>query len=184
MHSETSLQRAVLLGGLGFMLASLCVFATVAFAERWMYNAFGLIGAYIAWTVLFVFLGGSVLGILVEGTWRLPRFYLLFALAFLAYATAWFISYFFLRGTAGEWIGSLVGSLAMGTILCVALGATRSALKLSALLFVANSIGYFLGSAVNDAIVGRIGMLLWGAIYGLCLGAGLSAVLHFAQRKR
>ena len=183
MNSETSLQRALLIGGLGFALASLCVFATVAFGERWMYNVFGLIGAYLAWTILFILLGGSVLGFLVKGTWRLPRFYLLFALAFLGYSTAWFISYFFVRGTAGEWIGSLIGSLVMGTILCVALGAARSLLKLTALLFVANSLGYFIGSAVNDWISGRTGMLLWGTIYGLCLGAGLSALIHLAQRK-
>ncbi|HEX7176355.1 MAG TPA: hypothetical protein VF240_13915, partial [Pyrinomonadaceae bacterium] len=92
--------------------------------------------------------------------------------------------YFVLRGAAGEWVGSIAGSLLMGTVFAVGFGVARSALNLSAVLFVANSIGYFVGSALNDYVGGRAGMLLWGAAYGLCLGAGLGAVLHFAQAWR
>ena len=124
-----------------------------------------------------------MLGSLVVGRWRLPRFYLLFGLAFFLYAAGWFGAYFTFRGTAGEWIGSLAGSLLMGSVLTFALGSARSALNLSAALFVANSFGYFLGSALNNSIGGRAGMLLWGTAYGLCLGAGLGAVLHFAQTR-
>jgi hypothetical protein len=40
-----------------------------------------------------------------------------------------------------------------------------------------------LGAALNDLAHGKTGMLLWGAIYGLTLGAGLGAVLHLAQRE-
>lgn len=179
-----SLKRSLLTGGAGFALASLCVFATVAFAERWMYTHLGLFGAYLAWTALFILLGGGVLGSLVVGIWRLPRFYLLFGLAFFAYAAGWVGAYFLLRGPAGEWVGSLAGSLLMGSVLALGLGAMRSALQLSAVLFVANSAGYFLGSALNDTVGGRAGMLLWGAAYGLCLGAGLGAVIHLAQKRR
>lgn len=180
-----SLGRSLLTGGLGFGLVSLCVFATVAFAERWMYAQLGLFGAYLAWTALFILLGGGVLGSLVVGhRWRLPRFYLLFGLAFFAYAAGWVGAYFVLRGTAGEWVGSLAGSLLMGSVLAVGFGAARSALSLSAALFVANSAGYFLGSTLNDSFGGSAGMLLWGTVYGLCLGAGLGAVLHFAQTRR
>ena len=179
-----TLARSLLTGGLGFCLVSLCVFATVAFAERWMYARLGLSGAYLAWTALFILLGGGVMGSLVVGRWRLPRFYLLFGLAFLAYAAGWVGAYFALRGAAGEWVGSLAGSLLMGTVLAAGLGAARSALSLSAVLFVAHSVGYFLGSALNDAVGGRAGMLLWGGVYGLCLGAGLGAALHFAQARR
>ena len=69
----------------------------------------------------------------------------------------------------------------MGLVLAAGFGVTHSALKLSVILFVANSLGYFLGSAVNDSLEGRAGMLLWGLLYGLFLGAGLGAVLHFVQ---
>ncbi|HLM56229.1 MAG TPA: hypothetical protein VK422_08945 [Pyrinomonadaceae bacterium] len=149
-----------------------------------MYTRLGLLGAYLAWTALFILLGGAVLGSLAVGRWRLPRFYLLFGAAFFAYAVGWVGAYFVLRGAAGEWVGSLAGSLLMGLVLAAGFGAARSTLNLSAALFVAHSVGYFLGSALNDAVRGGVGMLLWGAVYGLCLGAGLGAVLHFAQARR
>jgi hypothetical protein len=176
-----SLGRSLLTGGIGFSAASLCVFATVAYAERWMYTNLGLFGAYLAWTALFILLGGGVLGPLVVGRWQMPRFFLLFAAAFFAYAAGWVVAYFVLHGVVGEWMGSLAGSLLMGSVLAAGFGVTRSRFSLSAILFVANSLGYFLGSALNDSIGGKPGMLLWGLIYGLCLGAGLGAVLHFAQ---
>jgi hypothetical protein len=179
-----TLRRSLVTGALGFCLASLCVFATVAFAERWMYARLGLYGAYVAWTVLFILLGGGALGPLAAGRWRPPRFYLLFGLAFFAYAVGWVGAYFTLRGAVGEWVGSLAGSLMMGCVFAFGFGARRSALNLSAVLFVANSVGYFVGSALNDFVGGRAGMLLWGAAYGLCLGAGLGAALHTAQARR
>jgi len=179
-----TLARSVVIGGAGFSLVSLCVFATVAFAERWMYVHLTVLGAYLAWTVLFIVLGGAVLGSLVVGRWRLPRFYLLYGPAFFAYAVGWVVAYFVFRGTAGEWVGSLAGSLMMALVFVIAFKAFKSLAKLSTLLFIANSIGYFVGSALNDLVNGKNGMLLWGAIYGLFLGAGLGAVLRFAQVER
>ncbi len=179
-----SLGRFLLIGGLGFGFVSLCVFATVAFAERWMYAQLGLLGAYLAWTALFILLGGGVLGALVAGKWRLPKFYLLFGAAFFAYAVGWVTAYFILRDGVGEWIGSLAGSILMGLVFAAGFGVIRTTFNLSAMLFVANSIGYFLGSALNNAFKGSTGMLLWGGMYGLGLGAGLGAVLYFAQNQR
>ncbi|MCI0691768.1 hypothetical protein L0337_07130 [candidate division KSB1 bacterium] len=179
-----SLGRSLLIGGLGFCLVSLCVFATVAFAEKWMYTQLGLLGAYVAWAALFILLGGGVLGSLVAGKWHLPKFYLLFGAAFFAYAVGWVTAYFIWRDGLGEWLGSFAGSILMGLVFAAGFGVVRTTLNLSAVLFVANSIGYFLGSALNNAVKGSTGMLLWGGVYGLCLGAGLSAVLHFAQARR
>ena len=178
-----SLVRSLVTGSIAFGAVSLCVFATVAYAEGWMYRNLGLLGAYLAWTVLFILLGGGALGPLVVRRWQMPKFYLLFAAAFFAYAVGWVVSYFVLRGAAGEWIGSIVGSLLMALVFAAGFGVARSAFSLSAILFVANSLGYFLGSAVNDALGSKAGMLLWGLLYGLCLGAGLGAVLHFAQAR-
>jgi hypothetical protein len=146
-----------------------------------MYTHLNMVGAYLTWTALFILLGGAVLGTLIVGRWRLPKFYLLFAFAFFAYAAGWMCAYFILHGAAGEWAGSLIGSILMAGVFAVGLGAGRSAIKLSAVLFVANSCGYFLGSAINDYAGGRRGMLLWGLAYGLSLGAGIGAVLHLAQ---
>ena len=176
---NTHLSRAVLRGGIGFCLVSLVVFATVAYGERWMYARLGEMGAYVAWTLAFILLGGIVLGSVVEG--RLLRFYLLWGIAFFAYAAGWVCAYFMLRGVAGEWLGSLVGSLLMTIVFALGFNGARSILKLWLLLFIANSAGYFLGSAVNDYVGGRPGMLLWGTIYGLLVGAGISAMLHQLQ---
>ena len=91
MHDRSvpSLGRSVATGAIGFGVVSLIVFATVAFGERWMYERLSVIGAYLVWTVLFILLGGGALGSLVVGPWRLPKFYLLYGLAFFAYAVNW-----------------------------------------------------------------------------------------------
>jgi hypothetical protein len=177
-----SLPRSLLIGGLGFAIVSLCVFATVAFGERWMYRNLTVIGAYLTWTVLFILLGGAVLSSLVVRRWRLPRFYLLYGLAFFVYAVAWVFAYFALSDPIDEWLGSLAASVLMALVFAAGFGAMRSVLKFSALLFIANSIGYFSGAMLNARVGGSTGMLLWGVVYGLCLGAGIGAVLHFAQR--
>lgn len=179
---DPSLARSLLRGAAGFGLASLAVFSTVAFGERWLYSHLGLYGAYAAWTALFILLGGAALGPLAAGShWRMPRFYLLFGAAFFAYAAGWIAAYFILRDSTGEWLGSLAGSLLMGGVLAAGFGWRRSALIASAVLFVGNSAGYFLGSALNTAIGGPAGMLLWGGAYGLFLGAALGAALWIAQ---
>jgi hypothetical protein len=179
-----SLARSIATGAIGFGVVSLCVFATVAFAERWMFQNLGLLGSYLTWIALFILLSGAVFGSLVVVRWRLPRFYLLFALAFFAYAGTWMIAYFTLRGTAGEMAGSLVGSVLMAIVLAAGFGALRSTLKLSAVLFVSNCLGYFLGAALFYSLSEPIGMLLFGVVYGLLFGAGIGAALHLVQQSR
>ena len=86
-----------------------------------------------------------------------------------------------LRDGAGEWLGSLAGSVLMALVFAAGFGVKRSTLKFTVILFVANSVGYFLGLALNSYFGSRTGLLLWGASYGLFLGAGIGAVLHLAQ---
>jgi hypothetical protein len=179
--SIPSLGRSLLIGSFGFCFASLCVFATVAFAERWMYRSLGLSGAYAVWTVLFIFLGGALLSPIVIGPGRLWRFQFVFGMAFLLYAVGWVGSYFTLRGVAGEWAGSLVGSILMALVIAQAFGVMKTFFAQAASLFIANSAGYFLGDLLNNSIRGRTGMLLWGLLYGLCLGAGLGLSIFLAQ---
>jgi hypothetical protein len=185
-HSQTvpSLRKSIATGAIGFAVVSFCVFATVAFGERWMYRTLSVLGAYLAWTVLFVLLGGAVFGSLAVVRWRLPRFYLLFALAFFAYAAGWMIAYFTLRDTKGEVVGSLVGSLLMAIVFAAGFGTLRSTLKLSAVLFVSNFLGYFLGAAILNSLRSQTGMLLFGVVYGLFFGAGIGAVLQMVQQEQ
>jgi hypothetical protein len=179
-----SLAKSIATGAIGFCLVSLCVFATVAFAERWMFRNLGLLGSYVAWIVLFIVLSGVVFGSLVVGRWRLPRFYLLFGLAFFAYGAAWMVAYFTLRGSTGEFVGSLAGSILMAVVFAAGLGSLKSTLKLSAVLFVSNALGYFLGAALFYSLSEPAGMLLFGVVYGLLFGAGIGAALQIAQQER
>lgn len=179
-----SLTKSIMTGAIGFCLVSLCVFATVAFVERWMFQNLGLLGSYLAWIALFILLSGAVFGSLVVTRWRLPKFYLLFAIAFFAYAAAWMVAYFTLRGTAGEFVGSLVGSILMAIVFAAGFGALRSTVKLSAVLFLTNCLGYFLGAALFYSLPEPAGMLLFGVVYGLLFGAGIGATLHLVQQRR
>ena len=178
-----SLQKSIATGAIGFCLVSLCVFATVAFGERWMYRTLGLLGAYLVWTVLFILLSGMVFGSLVVRRWRLPRFYLLWGLAFFLYAAGWVVAYFTLRNTTGELLGSLVGSVLIALVFAAGFRSLGSTVKLSAVLFVSNALGYFLGGALYNSVGGPIGMLLWGVLYGVFFGAGIGAALHLVQQE-
>ena len=180
-----SLSKSVVTGAIGFGLVSLCVFATVAFAERWMYGNLGLFGSYITWTILFILLSGAVFGsLVVVDRWRLPKFYLLWAVAFFAYAAVWMIAYFNLGRTTGEVVGSLVGSIFMALVLAAGFRSLRSIVKLSAVLFASNCLGYFFGAALFDSLSEPTGMLLFGVVYGLFFGAGIGAALQFVQRSK
>lgn len=179
-----SLKRSIVTGGIGFSIASLCVFATVAFAQKWMYDHLSVTGAYIAWITLFILLGGGALFPLAGGRWRLLRFYAIFGAAFFLYGISWMAAYFTFRNAVGEWLGGFVGSVLMALVFAAGYGALRSAPLLSALLFIASSIGYFLGSIIYYSLDKPVGMLLWGVVYGFCFGAGLGGALCLAQSRR
>jgi len=103
---------------------------------------------------------------------------------FSATPPGWMFAYFKVRGAADEWVGSLAGSVLMALVFAAGFRVMRSALKFAVLLFVANSVGYFLGAWLYFSLRSPAGMLLWGVIYGFFLGAGIGAVLHYAQRER
>ncbi len=176
--------RFLLRGGIRFGLASLAVFATVAFAERWMYTSFGLYGAYAIWSLLFILLGGGMLYPLAKDLLTVGKFYGLFSAAFLLYSVGWVAAYFLLRDGLGEGVASLLGSVLMAIAFAFGLRVLPLIVSFSLILFMANSVGYFLGLFLNAALKGRTGMLLWGAAYGFFLGAGLAAVFRFARRTK
>ena len=182
--SVPSLARAIATGAIGFCLVSLCVFATVAFGESWMYRTLGVPGTYLTWTLLFVVLSGVVFETLVVVRPRFPNFYLLWAVAFFAYAVVWMVAYFLLGRMTGEFLGSLAGSVLMALVLAAGFGALSSAIKVSVVLFVANALGYFIGAALFDSYSDCTGMLLFGVVYGLLFGAGIGAVLQMVQQRQ
>jgi hypothetical protein len=179
-----SLRRFIVTGGIGFSIASLCVFATVAIAQDWMYRNLGVTAAYIVWIGLFIVLGGRALNWLVVDPRRRSRFYVMFGVAFFAYGISWMAAYFTFKNAVGEWLGSFVGSVCMALVFAAWFGVLRSAPLFAALLFVANSIAYFLGSLLFYSFSHDVGLLVWGPFYGFFLGAGLGAVLYIAQLQR
>ncbi len=181
--NRLSLKRFILTGAIGFSIASLCVFATVI-AQNWMYRHLGVTAAFLVWIVLFVLLGGRALNSLVVDTRRRSRFYVVFGVAFFAYGISWMAAYLSFKNAIGEWLGSFVGSVCMALVFAAWFGVLRSAPLFGALLFVANSIAYFLGSLLFYSFSHDVGLLVWGPFYGFCLGAGLGAVLYIAQSQR
>jgi hypothetical protein len=184
------LSRAIWTEALGFCIASLIVFATVAFGERWMYQNLGVYGSYAVWALLFVVLGGAALSPLRDKRKSLLSFYLLFGISFLLYAVGWTAVYFMLGGGAvlggglAEWAASLAGSALMGMVFALGLGNLAASPTLIAILFVANSAGYFLGGVVFYKMHSRLGMVAWGGIFGLFLGAGLGWAICLARPSR
>ena len=179
--SSFRVSRCQLDGSLRFGLASLLVYATVAFGERWMYRHLSLLGAYGVWTLLFISLGGLALKRLVVQPRAKRTFWRWFSLAFFAYAAGWMASYFTLRGAAGEWLGSFVGSTGLGLVVAITFRSPRRYPKIAVELFVAHSAGYFLGEWLHHLLHGKVGMLLWGVCYGLGFGLGLTRALYWAQ---
>lgn len=194
-----SLARTLAIGVAGFGAASLVVFGMWAFAGRPMYRYLGEAGAYAVWAILFIGLAGGALNPLVIGPRTLGRFYGLFTVAFGAYAILWSVSWFLLKGRAGEWVGSLVGSVALGLILAWGFAARGAGLRVIAALFVLHSAGYFFGSFLFEFCRGQSGAeffgeslskagrstlakFLWGAAYGAGLGAGLGYALYACQK--
>ncbi len=176
-----TLKESVYWGSFAFCLASLVVFATVAFGEGWMYRSFGIAGSYAIWTACFIVVCGGVLSRLIIGPGRLARFYFLFNVAFCFYALSWIAAYFSLGKGVGEWVGSLVGSVLMGLTLASAFGAKQFRMKAALVLFLTNSAGYFVGGLLHDAMGSRLGMMLWGISFGLGLGVGSGYVLFLVQ---
>lgn len=186
------------LGAVAFTVVSLAGYSVWAFAGRWFYANVGELGLYAVIALVFVALAGLLMYPLLVGPRRLVRFYSLFVPGFLAYAVVWCVAWFALRFGAGEWIGSLAGSVVFAVFVSWRLGRTSAAIGSAPILFVCHSAGYFAGGMLMGWLMGPSGTeffsgltqsqlsalakLSWGLPYGLGFGAGLGAVFALAQR--
>jgi len=119
--------------------------------------------------------------------------------AFLAYSAVWSACWFLLGAGAGEWIASVLGSLAFVSVCGWRFGSFRSFGVAAGIFVLVHTAGYFAGGNVMawwvgaDAAArfpaipkeGRIlaGMLGWGLFYGLGFGAGIGIVFQAFQPK-
>ncbi|WP_372366926.1 hypothetical protein [Candidatus Uabimicrobium sp. HlEnr_7] len=179
----TPLLFSIISGAVAFTIASLLVFATVAFAERQLYQTLGMLGAYVFWVILFIGSGAILLHRLVRRVMSLQRFATVYAISFSLYSTAWITSYFFMRSNTGEWVGSATGSLSLSITLAIAFHMPQKIVSWSLFFFITHSLGYFSGSYIFEILHNSKGMILWGITYGLGTGAGLGFILYDVKEK-
>lgn len=191
--------RPLLIGSLGFAAVSVVAFSLWAFGGPWFHSHGGDAAMYSAIAVAFLGLTGVVLHKLVRGERPLARFYAAFVPAFFAYAVVWCLAWFVIKGSPGEWVGSLAGSLVFSAVVMKRMGATTATLSTGLIVFVAHSLGYFLGGKVMYGIlrgccadlfagwsreqIKIVAMLGWGLLYGLGFGAGIGIAFDRAQRE-
>lgn len=194
-----SLIRSVLEGAWRFAIVSVAGFAVWAFAGRWLPVHGGEIGLYATSTMVFLGLAGLLMHPLVIGRLPIARFYSVFIPAFVAYAIVWCAFWFMLRFGAGEWLGSLAGSLAFVAVSGWRFGNLRPVPRVGVVLFIAHSLGYFAGgrlmqfltspggaelfNSLTKAQLGTVAKLSWGLLYGLGFGAGLGYSFHIFQQR-
>lgn len=194
--SVPSFAESVLRGMLGFTLVSLAGFSPWVLAGKWFYHNPGELTMYATCAVLFIGLSGLLLHSLIIGPGSLNRFYVFFCLAFSAYSIAWIAGWMLIRGHAGGLVGLLAGTAAMGAIFASAFEARESALKIIAVLFVLNALGYFIGGVIEGylAQLTEFGPFsgaqltifmkyVWAVCYGSGLGAGLGYAFYASQEK-
>jgi len=192
----TSLWRGIV----GFTALSIAGFLPWAIFGRWFYRNVGEAGLYILCAVVFIGLSGPLMHRLIIGPGSLSRFWKLFGLTFAAYAVLWIVGWMTLRGHPGSLAGLLAGTAAMGWMLARAFNAPDATFKVIAVLFVLNSLGYFIGGWVEGGVTGikelmlfgtpvpkithmRMAKLLWGVCYGIGFGAGLGWAFHLCQSR-
>jgi hypothetical protein len=136
---------------------------------------------------------------LVAGPRRVWRVCRAFVPAFVAYAVAWYVRWFAYGAGLGEWLASLVGSLAFMAVFSWGPASWRCFASTSMVFFVTHSAGYFAGgwcmawvlqshrsgvlAGVSKDLVGIVAKLAWGLAYGVGFGAGLGYALHACQRR-
>jgi hypothetical protein len=195
--SNASLKKDVLRGAVGFAIVSIAGFALWAFAGKWFQKHGGEAGLYAASTVVFLGLSGVLLHPLLRGSKSLARFYKIFIPAFFAYAVVWCAAWFLLHFGWGEWLGSLLGSMAFVALIGRNLGTRGAFIKATLVMFAFHSAGYFLGgilmhhlidpkgplivAGLSKAQVGITAKLSWGLLYGLGFGAGIGYVFSVFQ---
>lgn len=177
-----SLGASILRGVVGFTVLSVAGFLpwVLGLGKR-----IGTGGMYAACAVVFIGLSGPLLYRLILGPGSLSRFYKLFGLGFALYAAAWVGAYMTLKGHVGGIVGLFAGTAVMGSLFAFAFDERRAAVPSIAALFLLNLAGYYLGNAVELAIVKThltAAMLLYGHCYGIGFGAGLGLAFHFCQK--
>jgi hypothetical protein len=177
----------VLRGSLGFAAVSLVAYAVWAFAGKCLTAHLKTGGFYAVDAAVFLALSGLALHPLVPGPGSFGRFMKVFVPAYVAYAVVWCGAWFALGFGWGEWLGSFGGCFAFALVAGAVLGNLRPLLRVTLVLFIGHSAGYFLGGPLHYHSGPKyqvLGILGWGLLYGLGFGAGIGYAFHaFCRRE-
>lgn len=174
-------KQSMLVGGLGFGVVSLVVFGLWALAGRWLVARIGTIPFYSVLAVGFMAGGPAAFKPVLIGE-NLRRFYVLFLGSFLIYSVIWIVCWS-KWGHAGEGVASVVGPAAMGGLFVGAFDARARWIPCLSALVIGHTVGYFAGSLLFawEPLHTRIGMEIWGLLYGAGFGAGIGFALSECQ---
>jgi hypothetical protein len=163
-----------------FALVAVASFSCWAYGGAWLKSESAL---YTACAAVFLGLGSLAAHPAAADRVTRVRFFLIFVGAFIAYAAAWCVFWFWLHDKRGEIFGSLVGVIAMGWIFRFAIGRPKPVFAGVAALYFWHTVGYFGGEWLFEICGGApsaIAKLAWGFAYGLGFGAGLGTCLDRA----
>lgn len=177
-----------------FTIASLVVFSLWAFGGGWLHQNLGEAGFYLVCAIAFIGLSGFLLQPLVSQRVSLGRFYGAFTVAFMTYSVLWSAAWFLLRGKTGEWVGSIIGPIALAMLLLRQTKTHHASIPLLLAVVALHSLGYFAGDSLYAWVKSpsgietlasfskpertTIGQMSWGLAYGLGLGSALGLILH------
>ena len=195
-----SLQESLWRGTIGFTLVSLGGFLPWVLASGTFYRRVGEGGLYAVCAVVFVVLSGLLLHRLIIGPGSLARFYGIFSLAFVGYSIAWTAGWMLLRGHIGSLAGLFAGTAVMGALFACGFGICAQMWKVIAVLFVTNTLGYFVGGwayeslgaqrdlnlfgvALDRSTRSALAKAAWGLFYGVGFGAGIGAAFYLCQER-
>lgn len=176
-----NLRQSFVVGTLGFAFVSVAAFSVWALGGRALSRSVGAGGFYATVALVFLVGGGRAFRSILIGE-NLGRFYLLFVSAFALYAGTWIAGSLMFKNT-GEWLGAAIGPLPMAVLYCAAFRAWPQFGRCALLLVACHFAGYFAADRLFqlEALKNQWGMLVWGLVYGLGFGAGLSLMLHHCQ---
>ena len=176
-----NLRQSLVVGTVGFTIVSVVAFAVWALGGRTISRALGTGGFYTAVALVFLAGGGRAFRAILIGE-NLGRFYPLFVAGFALYAGAWIAGSLMFKST-GEWLGAAIGPLPMALLFCGAFRAWPQFFRCALLLVGCHFAGYFTADRLFqiEALKNQWGMLVWGLVYGIGFGAGLSLTLYHCQ---
>ncbi|MFN0076400.1 MAG: hypothetical protein ACKVY0_07995 [Prosthecobacter sp.] len=173
----------ILRSSIAFAIVSTAAFAVWVFGGPWFHLHGGETAMYAACCLVFLLLAGLLLRPALRWPGGLLRFYGFFLPAFLLYALAWCAAWFSLGAGRGEWIASLIGSMAFTIAMAAALRGWRAWPVAAMAVFIGHSAGYFAGELVcYRSLHSTASELAWGLLYGIGFGAGIGYAFTAMQR--